>query len=136
MTTLSLKSLLVASKSTEVEFPGKPDFKIQVSFLSRETLQSLRKKATNKTYKNHQLVETVDDELFLNLYVNSVIKGWSGLKLSYLSELAPISLEDLDPQSELPYSEENALMLMKASTAFDNFISEQVSDLGNFKETK
>lgn len=136
MTTLSLKNLLVASKSTEVEFPGKPDFKIQVAFLSRETLQNLRKKATNRTFKNHQQVETVNDELFLELYVKSVIKGWTGLKLAYLAELAPINLGDTDPEQELPYSEEDALMLMKSSVAFDNFISEQVSDLGNFKEIK
>jgi len=49
MTDISLKSLLVPSKSVEVEFPGMPGFKIDVAFLSRETLVNIRKKS-NKDY--------------------------------------------------------------------------------------
>lgn len=133
---LSLKTLLVPSKSVEVEYPGMPEFKIQVAFLSRETLQQIRKKATKTTFKNRQPVEELDDELFLSLYVQSCIKGWSGLKLKYLEQLAPVDLSGQDPEALLEYSEENALALMKNSTNFDAFISEQVTDLGNFSNSK
>jgi hypothetical protein len=133
---ISLKTLLVPSKSLEVEYPGMPDFKIQVSFLSRETLQSIRKKSTKTTFKNRQPVEELNDELFLELYVKSAIKGWSGLKLKYLEQLAPVDLAGQDLDAELEYSEENALYLMKNSTNFDSFVSEQVTDLGNFQTSK
>jgi hypothetical protein len=133
---ISLKTLLVPSKSLEVEYPGMPDFKIQVSFLSRETLQSIRKKSTKTTFKNRQPVEELNDELFLELYVKSAIKGWSGLKLKYLEQLAPVDLTGQDADAELEYSEENALYLMKNSTNFDSFVSEQVTDLGNFQTSK
>lgn len=133
---LSLKTLLVPSKSVEVEYPGMPEFKIQVAFLSRETLQQIRKKATKTTFKNRQPVEELDDELFLSLYVQSCIKGWSGLKLKYLEQLAPVDVSGQDPEALLEYSEENALALMKNSTNFDAFISEQVTDLGNFSNSK
>jgi hypothetical protein len=133
---ISLKTLLVPSKSLEVEYPGMPDFKIQVSFLSRETLQSIRKKSTKTTFKNRQPVEELNDELFLELYVKSAIKGWSGLKLKYLEQLAPVDLTGQDSDAELEYSEENALYLMKNSTNFDSFVSEQVTDLGNFTTSK
>ena len=76
MADLSLKSLLVPSKSVEVEFPGMPGFKINVSFLSRETLISIRKKATKITYKNRQAQEELNDDLFLELYVENAIKAW------------------------------------------------------------
>lgn len=135
MTQVSLKTLLVPSKETEVEYPGLPGFKIQVSFLARETLQKLRKKSTVTTYKQHQPVENVDDDLFLKLYVQAVIKGWSGLTLEYLEKLAPIDLKDMDRSMELPYSEEEALFLMKNSVDFDSFISKQVSELGNFNKS-
>jgi hypothetical protein len=136
MSNISLKTLLVPSKSLEVEYPGLPDFKIQVAFLSRETLQSIRKKATKTSFKNRQPIEELNDELFLELYVKASIKGWSGLKLSYLEQLAPVDLTGQDMDAELEYSEENALYLMKNSTNFDTFISEQVTDLGNFTTSK
>ena len=135
MTTLSLKNLLVPSKSLEVEYPGMPEFKVQVAFLSRETLQQIRKKATKTSFKNRQPVEELNDELFLELYVKAAVKGWSGLKLSYLEQLAPVDLSGQDLDAELEYSEENALYLMKSSVNFDAFISEQVTDLGNFSRS-
>lgn len=128
--------MLVPSKEITVEYPGMPGFEIQVSFLSRETLQNIRKKATKTTFKNRQPVEELNDDLFLELYVKGSIKGWSGLKLKYLEQLAPVDVSDQDPEIELEYTEENALYLMKSSTNFDSFISEQVTDLGNFSKNK
>ena len=133
---LSLKTMLVPSKEVTVEYPGMPGFEVNVSFLSRETLQNIRKKATKTTFKNRQPVEELNDDLFLELYVKGCIKGWSGLKLKYLEQLAPVDVSDADPESELDYSEENALYLMKSSTNFDSFISEKVTDLGNFSKNK
>ena len=132
---LSLKSLLVPSKNVEVEYPGFDGFKINLVFLSRETLVNMRKKATKTTFKNRQPVEELDDKLFLQLYVNACIKGWSGLKLSYLNQLAPVDLEGQDLNSELPYDEDNALFLMQASANFDSFVSETVTELSNFTKT-
>jgi len=130
---VSLKTLLVPSKNVEVEYPGMPGFKIAVSFLSRETLMNIRKKATKTSFKNRQPVEELNDDLFLQLYVQASIKGWSGLKLSYLAELAPIDLTGQDENEELEFTDENALYLMKSSSNFDAFISEIVTDLGNFQ---
>ena len=132
---LSLKSLLVPSKSVEVEFPGFADFKIQLSFLSRETLVGIRKKATKITFKNRQPTEELNDDLFLQLYVAACIKGWSGLKLTYLEQMAPVDLTGQDMEAELEFSDENALFLMKSSSNFDSWVSEQVTDLSNFQKT-
>jgi len=136
MSTFSLKKLLVPSKPLEVEYPGMPEFKIQLAFLSRETLQSIRKKATKTTFKNRQPVDELNDDLFLELYVKASIKGWSGLKLKYVEQLVPIDTTGQDLEAELEYNEENALQLMKNSTNFDAFVSEQVTDLGNFSTNK
>jgi hypothetical protein len=132
---LSLKSLLVPSKTVEVDYPGLNGFKINVVFLSRETLVGIRKKATKTTFKNRQPVEELDDKLFLQLYVNACIKGWSGLKLSYLEQLAPVDLSGQKPDDELPYDQDNALFLMQSSANFDAFISETVTELSNFTKT-
>lgn len=136
MANISLKTLLVPSKTVEVEYPGLDGFKVKVSFLSRETLQGIRKKAVKTSFKNRQPVEELNEDLFLELYVKSAIKGWSGLKLKHLEQLAPVDLGGEDLDSELEYSEENALYLMKSSSEFDAFISGQVSDLANFSTNK
>lgn len=133
--TISLKSLLVPSKDVEVEYPGMPGFKVKLTFLSRESLISIRKKCTKTTFKNRQPIEELDDELFLKLYVAATVKGWTGFKLSYLEQLAPVDLGSADPDSELAYSEENALTVMKSSTDFDAYVSDIVSDLGNFSKS-
>jgi hypothetical protein len=132
---LSLKSLLVPSKTVEVEFPGFTGFKVQLSFLSREKLVEIRKKATKTTFKNRQMTEELNDDLFLQMYVKAAIKTWTGFKLSYLEQLAPVDLTGQDMNAELEYSDENALFLMKSSTNFDAWISEQVTELGNFQKS-
>lgn len=130
--TVSLKSLLVPSKTIESEYPGMPGFFVSLSFLSRETLQSIRRKATKTSFKKHQPVESLDDDLFLELYVKTAISGWKGLTFEYLQNLAPVDVEGMDLKDELAYTEENALYLMKNSGQFDSFVSDVVSDLGNF----
>lgn len=134
ISTLSLKSLLVPSKSIEMDFPGFNGFKVNLSFLSRETLVSIRKKATKITFKNRQPTEELNDDLFLELYVQASVKGWTGFKLAYLEQLAPVDLSKQDLESELEFSDENALFLMKSSSNFDSWVSEQVTDLGNFQK--
>jgi hypothetical protein len=130
---ISLKTLLVPSKDVEVDYPGIPGFKVKLSFLSRETLVNIRKKATKSTFKNRQVSEELNDELFLQLYAQNAIKGWSGLKLSALEQLAPVDISGENPEAELDYTEENALFLMKNSSDFDAFVSETVTSLGNFQ---
>lgn len=131
----TIKSLIVPNKTVEVEFPGMPGFKIQLCYLSREALLGIRKKATKVTFKNRQTSEDFDEETFLKLYVGQTIKGWKGLTLAYLEQLVPVDMGDADPSTEVDFSTENALDLMKNSTNFDAFITEQVTDLGNFSKT-
>lgn len=117
-----------------MDYPGLTNFKVTVNFLSRETLISIRKKATKTTFKNRQPVDELDDKLFLKLYVDAAVKGWSGLKLSYLEELAPVDLSGQNKDDELPYDQDNALFLMQSSANFDAFISETVTELSNFSK--
>ena len=132
---ISLKSLLVPSKSVSVEYPGFPGFTIELNYLSRDGLINLRKKSTKTSFKGRKTDEEFNEDLFFELYVDAAIKGWTGLKFKYINLLVPVDVSQFDPEDELAYSKENALMLMKNSTDFDSFISERVNDLGNFSKT-
>lgn len=135
MSSLSIKSLLVPSKNIEVEYPGLEGFLLNITYLSRESLANLRKKCTKTVFKGNKQSVDFDSDLFLKLYTQATIVGWTGLKVKYLSQLAPIEMGDVDPEAEIAFSEDNALYLIKSSADFDNYISEFVSDLGNFSKT-
>ena len=134
---MELKNLLLPEKTVSFDFPGCEGFKIELSFLSKESNQSIFRKCRKTKFnpKTRQPEEEFDDELFLELYVAAIIKGWSGFKMKYLNELVLADVGQ-DPEAEIDYSPENALTLMKSSVIFDNWVSEVISDLGNFTITK
>ena len=69
-------------------------------------------------------------------YVKAVIKGWKGLKYSYLEELLLVDISSLDPEDELLFSQENAETLMKNAADFDTWVTEVTGDLENFTRAK
>lgn len=130
---MDLKSILLPEKVVTFDFPGCEGFKVDLAFLSKETNQSIFKKCRKTKFdtKTRQQVEEFDDEMFLELYVGAIVKGWSGFKMKHLNELVLADVGE-DPETEVDYTPENALTLMKSSTIFDNWVSEVISDLGNF----
>jgi len=131
---LDIKSLISESKGGTLDYPGLSGFKLKLSFLSRETLTKIRKKATVITFKRGASVETVNDDTFLQLYTEAAIKGWEGLTLGHLSTLAPIpEVAKEDTDKTVAYSPSNAFMMMKSSADFDSFVSDAVTDLQNFR---
>jgi hypothetical protein len=138
MSQISLKTLMKPSMTVSIEFPGMPGWELDICYLAREELLSLRKKCLSKKFNRstHQAEETLDEDKFLTEYVNAVIKGWKGLKLSYLEELLLVDTGDLDPNTELPFSQEEAEILMKNSSSFDTWITDTLADLENFTKNK
>ena len=103
---VSLASLMTASKTVSIDFPGYSGMSVDLCYLAREELVKLRKKciSTKWNKKTHQPEEDLDDEKFLVEYTKAVIKGWKGLKYRYLEELLLVDIADLDPDDELPYT--------------------------------
>lgn len=137
-TKVSLRSLLVPNKGTTVEFPGFPGFTIDLVFLTKEKQIKLRKESIKKVFdiKTRLTTDEFDEDKFLEKYVEATSKGWSGLKYSYLVQLVPMDeLSESDMEKELPYSVENVIELMKASTVFDQFYSESVTNLALFQKS-
>jgi len=134
----SLSDLLTPSKQMSVEFPGYEGFKITVTYLAREELLKLRKKAitTKINRRTRQPEEELNEEVFLKEYTKAVVKGWSGLKMKYLVQLIPVDEDKIaDMEAELPFTIENALIMMENSNDFDAWLTETVGDLANFTTT-
>lgn len=134
---LSIGSLVAATKVVDLEFPGIPDFVVSLNYISRDEMAKLREKATKTKFKagTRDPIQELDADLFLKLYVSTAVKGWKGLTLSRLAQL--MVLKDDIPSSkvdeEIPYTEENALDLVKNSKDFDIFVGESINDLTNFQ---
>jgi len=137
-TPISLASLMLPSKTVEMDYPGYPDLSVSLCFLSREENIKLRKVCLTNKYnkKSHVLEEELDEEKFLRQYASAVVKGWKGLKYKYLEEFLLVDVSNLDPDDELPYTTANAEMLMKNAQNFDSWVVEAASELENFTDNK
>ena len=135
---VSLKSLMTPSKTVTMEFPRFKGMTVDLCYLAREELVKLRKRCLSTKWdkKSHQPIEEMDDDKFIVEYCKAVIKGWKGLKYSYLEELLLVDISDLNPEDTLPFNQENSELLMKNATDFDTWVTEMVGDLENFTKNK
>ena len=132
---MELKSLLVDSKTTWVEFPGLDGFEVELANLSRKELVALRKKCTSQKFnrKTRGFEESLDDDKFVKEFTKSTVLNWKGLQLGYLEDLLLVDLNGKDPSVELDFTLENAEQLVENSSEFDNWLNEVVFDLENFR---
>ncbi len=135
---VSLSTLMTPSKTVSIDFPGFEGLSVDLTYLAREELLKLRSRCLKQKFnkKTRAFEEQLDEDTFLTEYVKSVIKGWNGLKYKYLKELVLVDVDDKDQDTELPYSNENAELLMRNSADFDQWVTETVGDLENFTKNK
>jgi len=135
---VSLATLMTPSKTVTMDYPGIDGFTVDITYLAREELLKLRNRCLKQKFnkKTRQFEEKLDDDRFLTEYVKGVIQSWSGLKYSRLEELLLVDVSHLSPDDELSYSQENAELLMKNAPDFDTWVTETVSDLENFTDSK
>ena len=135
---VSLASLLTPSKTVSLDYPDLDGLIVELTYLAREELLKLRSRCVKQKFnkKTRAFEETLDEDIFLVEYVTAVIKGWTGFKFDYLRQLVLIDLKDLDMEDELPFTVENAEILMKNSPDFDTWVTEATGELENFTLTK
>jgi len=135
---VSLASLMTPSKTVEIDFPGRDGFSVQLTYLAREELIKLRKRCLSTKFNRstHQPEENLDEDRFLHEYTKVVIKGWKGLKYSYLEEFLLVDVSEVKPDDTLPHTQENAELLMKNSNVFDTWVTDTIGELENFTGNK
>ena len=135
---VSLATLMTPSKTVSIDFPDMEGFTVDLCYLAREELLKLRSKCLKQKFnkKTRAFEETLDEDTFLIEYVDAVIKNWVGLKYDHLRTLILIETDGLDLEAELPFTTENAELLMKNSSDFDTWVTESVGYLENFTKNK
>ncbi len=132
---INLKALMVDTKSAWVSYPGLDGFEVEVVNLGRERLVALRKGCVETHFdrKTRQPIEELNEKKFIREFTNATVKNWNGLKLKYLEDLMLVDITAEDPEVELPYSEENAELIVSNSADFDTWLNEVVFDLERFR---
>ena len=135
---VSLATLMTPSKTVTMDYPGIDGFTVDITYLAREELLKLRNRCLKHKFnkKTRQFEEELNDDRFLTEYVKGVIQNWSGLKYRRLEELLLVDVSHLSPEDELPYSQDNAELLMKNAADFDTWVTETVGNLENFTDSK
>ncbi len=130
-----LKSLMVDSKSAWVSYPGLDGFEIEVATLARQELIGLRKSCMFQKFdrKTHQKTDELDEPKFIRKFTEATVKSWKGLKYKYLEELIPVDISGVDAEEDMPYTLEDAILLVSNSGDFDTWLNEVVFDLDNFR---
>ena len=126
---------MVTEKVTEVDFPDIDGFKVQLCYVGRDRMMKIRNQALVYKFnkRTRQREEEVDNDKFLEAYADAVIKGWSGLTVRGLATLLPIDTANADPKELVDYSADDALLLLKNSTIFDQFVTDALNNFEVFE---
>lgn len=130
-----LNKLVVDVKEAWVSYPGIEGFELKLAYLSRQRMVKLRKDCliTKIDRKTRVPMEVLDEDRFIEEFVKAAIKDWKGLTIGKLEELVPLDLSEATPETEIPFSSDDAFVIVKNSAEFETWLNEVIFDLQNFR---
>lgn len=132
---IDIQNLIVPEKQATVSFSGMPGFSIDVVYLGPEKLKKIQNDCTKVEFNRQTKMNenTLDEDKFAKEFSRAVIKGWKGLTLGYLQDLALIDPGTNPLDAEVEYTQANAEALMKNSAEFVRWVNEVAFELANFR---
>lgn len=132
---MKLSDLVVDVKKAWIDFPL-GDFKVEIAHLSKPEIIKLRKSCTEREFDRRTRLpyDKLNEEKFIKAFTEKTILNWKNLTVDVLESLIAIDSSKLPENSTIPYSQENALLLITQSSAFDEWVNEAVFDLENFRD--
>lgn len=132
-----LKELKINQNSIEVAYPRFKNFILKLRYLPRDEIAAIREKAATNTYNRltRQREDVVDTDKFMDEYIKKALVGWSGLTYEVIVALVPVEV-NVSLDTEVEYTHENAMWLVKNSTEFDSFISDTMNQVDLFSVIK
>lgn len=133
--TINLKDIAIETRQIEVAYPGMPNFKVKLNFVSRKATRKMVEDSMVDKWENGMLTKRQDDDKFLEVFVTRTIAGWSGLTIGDVEKIMLIETDN-DPETPVEFSIDNAMMLVRHSPSFDSWINETVFQLDTFRSHK
>jgi hypothetical protein len=130
---LAIKDLLAEEEKT-IWIKYLDDFEIHIRYLPRKDLVKISESATEITWdkKTHTRIDKVNTDHFYSRFIEKAILDWKGLKIKTLQKIVPIKLDGVDPESEIPFTKENAMELLRNGYDLDAFLQDAILDIQKF----
>jgi hypothetical protein len=127
-------SELLAEEEKTIWIKYLDDFEINIRYLPRRELVKISEDSTEITWdkKTHTRIDKVNTDRFYSRFVEKAILGWRGLKVSTLAKIVPIKLDGQDPESEVEFTKENAIELLRSGYDLDSFLQDAILDVQRF----
>lgn len=106
----------------------KEGFDVEIEYVSRESLEALRRKCMKVKYRNHQRIEELDEQLFYAELAKK-ITAWRGLTVEVLRTMLPVKQDAALNGQQIECTESNKLVLLRKAYGFDDFIFNALTDL-------
>lgn len=138
---MNIKNLIKEDQDIWIATPIDEGFEVKIRFASKEAITRMTKNATVKKLdrKHKTQYEVLDDDVFMNEFIEHCLIDWKGLTVEVLSRMVLIDSQALgdDSQEEIEFSVENALDLIQHDTTkFADWLMEAVRDVENFYRKK
>tara|TARA_Y100001951_G_C11296685_1_gene276210 strand:- start:5599 stop:6012 length:414 start_codon:yes stop_codon:yes gene_type:complete len=133
---VNVKSLISDKLEAWVPVRGYGGLKIKVGYISRPISKKIREDSTEKSWdpKLGTMVETLNEDKFIDLFVEHAIKDWSGMTVAVLARLVPVDASAIeDKDQSIPYSHDDAVSIVKESTVLDEWLNQTVMNLESFR---
>lgn len=111
--------LKVKKKSDRIcTFEFRDGIEVSLRYVSEHRFGQLAEQCTATKWRDHQPVKERDDDKYYQLCAVEMIAGWSGITGAGLKTL--VDLEEYpEGDAEVPYSAEDAFVLLRYSAEFD-----------------
>lgn len=133
---MDLKSFIKANRREALTawIPFKGGFEVNFEYTGQKELSKMAKKATVFQGRDRagQRIDAVDEDRLGALMVEKIM-GWRGLTLGKLAELMNVD-PGPEPDTEIPFSIENAIELMDEVSGFAVFVSESLLDITLYRD--
>lgn len=131
---IDLSKVALDTREAKVEFTGIPGFVVHVKHISRAAATKLMDKCKVPVMENGIVSHFENnDDLYMSELAQSGIVGWTGLTVAGVEQLMLADLSSEDPSTEVEYTNENAIQLIKSSRSFLNFVNDIVYKIDSFR---
>lgn len=131
---INLKEIAVESKQAEIELPGFDGFKVTVNLMTRPKIAKLREECMTIKYTKSGPINDLNQDKFADKFASQAIANWEGLTGAHVKQLMPVDESLIKDEDDIPYSNDNATMLLKNSEVFDSWLNDTVFELNNFRK--
>jgi hypothetical protein len=116
-------------------FEFRDGIEVALRYVSEHRFGQLGEKATISKWKDHQIVKDRDEDKYYEMCAAEMIADWRGLNGAALKTLVDLEEYPAD-DAEVPYSADDAFVLLRHSAEFDVFVTRNCKALERFLATE